>query len=136
MKIYLKYFYLFIALSITLLIVWLSSVPDLCVGQPGTMLDEILTNFAHVPLYALFAGAWGKFVIENGWVYKNPRMRLYMVLALVVFSVTDELHQSFVPGRSASVLDLGLDSIGIILGMTIVKFWQIKENENREFHVP
>jgi hypothetical protein len=33
------------------------------------------------------------------------------------YSLTDELHQLFVPGRTSSVFDSGLDALGAILGM-------------------
>ena len=40
------------------------------------------------------------------------------VLALAaVYGATDELHQSFVPGRDPSWLDLGYDSMGAVLGL-------------------
>jgi hypothetical protein len=38
-------------------------------------------------------------------------------LVAVVFSLTDEYHQSFVPGRHASFADCGIDSIGAALGI-------------------
>ena len=35
------------------------------------------------------------------------------------YAVTDELHQFFVPGRSAQVLDVGIDTAGVIIGIII-----------------
>jgi VanZ family protein len=38
-------------------------------------------------------------------------------LVAVVYSLTDEYHQSFVPGRNASFADCGIDAIGAALGI-------------------
>jgi VanZ family protein len=40
-------------------------------------------------------------------------------LAAALFGVVDELHQSFVPGRHASVLDVGLDAAGAVAGSAL-----------------
>jgi VanZ family protein len=36
------------------------------------------------------------------------------------YSLTDEFHQRFVPGRGPSLVDCGIDTTGAILGMIIV----------------
>ena len=47
-----------------------------------------------------------------GWL----RVALFAVLAGVLWGVLDEIHQAFVPGRSADLLDLVADSVGIVIG--------------------
>jgi len=42
------------------------------------------------------------------------------IIALVV-AVADEIHQAYVPNRNASVIDVLLDVVGIILCMVIIK---------------
>ncbi|MBN8614401.1 MAG: VanZ family protein [Deltaproteobacteria bacterium] len=44
------------------------------------------------------------------------RVALFAVLAGVLWGVLDEIHQAFVPGRSADLLDLVADSVGIVVG--------------------
>jgi VanZ family protein len=39
----------------------------------------------------------------------------------MLFAVSDEIHQSFVPGRTASFMDIGLDLIGILFGLWVFK---------------
>ena len=36
-----------------------------------------------------------------------------------LYAVTDELHQTFVPGRSGQVSDVVLDSAGVLLGILV-----------------
>lgn len=38
----------------------------------------------------------------------------------IVFAMTDEFHQLFVNGRGASIVDIGIDSIGIFLAVVIM----------------
>jgi len=38
-------------------------------------------------------------------------------LLAVLYAMTDEFHQSFVPGRSSGWLDVGIDSFGAMLGL-------------------
>ena len=43
------------------------------------------------------------------------RRFLFVVIICLVYAMSDELHQGFVPGRDSSFIDFGYDSIGIIL---------------------
>ena len=47
------------------------------------------------------------------------------VLLTIAYAVTDEFHQSFVPGRSMDVYDLYADAIGAILGTVVCWAWGI-----------
>ncbi len=44
------------------------------------------------------------------------RILLFVLLFGVLFGLLDEIHQAFVPGRSADVRDLVADSIGVLAG--------------------
>jgi VanZ family protein len=43
----------------------------------------------------------------------------------VAYGVTDEWHQSFVPGRSAELRDLAADAMGALLAAIAVGAWSI-----------
>jgi VanZ family protein len=49
---------------------------------------------------------------------RHPRARVavFAILAGLLWGVLDEIHQAFVPGRSADLLDIVADSIGVTLG--------------------
>jgi VanZ family protein len=50
----------------------------------------------------------------------NSRKALASILLAGLYSLTDEFHQRFVPGRGPSIVDCGFDTIGATLGMVIV----------------
>lgn len=47
---------------------------------------------------------------------------LFAFALAVLYALTDEWHQAFVPGRSASLLDSGVDAIGALVGLSAV-YW-------------
>lgn len=51
--------------------------------------------------------------------YKKKRLFLFTVMTSVVYAILDELHQYFVPGRYMSLLDMGVDSLGILVASAI-----------------
>ena len=112
--------YLSLAIFSTLLIICMSSIPDKTLWGKGSLSEQIISNLAHVPAFALLTFLWLKSFA--GAESKNSIVVFFFILSgLVLFAVSDEIHQSFVPGRTASFMDIGLDLIGIFLG-----FWAFK----------
>jgi len=89
--------------------------------SPGTFgfLHALLRKLAHVIEYAIFAlflyGPPG----EQSQALWRPRRAVICILVAAVYSLTDEFHQLFVPGRHASLLDCGLDTMGASLAMLV-----------------
>lgn len=54
-----------------------------------------------------------------------PGRHLWLVAVVVTaaYGVTDEFHQSFVPGRYPSWLDVAYDVIGAIVGSSVALVW-------------
>ena len=98
----------------------MSSIPDKTLWGSGSLTEQIISNLAHIPAYALITFLWLKSFA--GTESKNNIIAFSLILAgLVLFAVSDEIHQSFVPGRTASFMDIGLDLIGIVLGLWAFK---------------
>jgi VanZ family protein len=47
------------------------------------------------------------------------------VILTSAFGITDEIHQSFTPGRSVELLDWTADTVGALLAVSIYQFWGI-----------
>ncbi|MBC2699130.1 MAG: VanZ family protein [ANME-2 cluster archaeon] len=54
----------------------------------------------------------------------NPFLRKYTVILVlligVLYAITDEMHQSYVPGRSASKADLVADTAGLVFSVIMM----------------
>jgi VanZ family protein len=53
------------------------------------------------------------------------RMAIATVLITTVHGALDELHQSYVPGRSSDIQDVYADSIGGCIGLAVCWVWGI-----------
>jgi VanZ family protein len=91
------------------LIFTLSSIPDLGTGLGGW--DLVLRKIAHAAEYAVL-GALLLRAVGRPWV---------AFAAGTLYAISDEIHQSFVPGRLGSPLDVALDAVGVVAGVLL---WQ------------
>ena len=77
-------------------------------------------KIAHMVLYAVF-GFLLYLTLKNS---SNIALRNYaFIFAIIIgtaYGVSDEFHQSFVPGRTASISDLLADSIGVTIAQALV----------------
>ena len=48
------------------------------------------------------------------------KMAVYSLAFSVIFAVTDEIHQAFVPGRGPALKDVLLDAVGAALGIAVI----------------
>jgi VanZ family protein len=44
----------------------------------------------------------------------------YAALTVILWGVSDEFHQSFVPGRNASALDVVADTFGFVMAVLLL----------------
>ena len=100
---------LIIALLIAIAMFYISSLTFGGIGEKGgTNLLAVLYHILAYFFLALFLG----FALIKG---KYKSLFVIVILFSIFYGITDEIHQYFVPGRSASISDVGLDSIGIML---------------------
>jgi VanZ family protein len=91
----------------------ISSIPDDDTFPGGAIILAYpnLNNFLHIPLFGGLAWFWlGYFKSVCG---TRRAAEIATVVTCGLFSVSDEIHQYFVPGRFASITDILLDLIGI-----------------------
>ena len=56
------------------------------------------------------------------------------IVICLFYAGIDEIHQMFIPGRFAEILDWVADGSGVILGVFLVYFLKIKLNYDLEFN--
>ena len=79
----------------------------------------LVRKLAHLTVYAIFAMLlYGSSEDEHPFDWR-PWRALGCVLLAGAYSLTDEFHQRFVPGRGPSLADCGIDTSGAALGMLV-----------------
>lgn len=85
------------------------------------VLDFIFKKTAHVSEYAIL------FILLFRATKKN--FPLAFVLT-VLYAITDEIHQSFTPGRTPAIYDVGLDSSGAAIAGYVI--WKLKLHQRQK----
>lgn len=57
-----------------------------------------------------------------GWARSRPGPVAWLIAT--AYAATDELHQRFVPGRSGEFIDVLLDSLGALAGVSLYLAWR------------
>jgi VanZ family protein len=78
--------------------------------------DYVVTNIGHVLAYALLAGAL---------VWLPGRKKGWAVVLLSLHAMGTEVGQQWVPERTADLLDVALDHLGIAGGL-LVAWWLVR----------
>ncbi|MGQ9503082.1 MAG: VanZ family protein [Anaerolineae bacterium] len=93
------------------LIFWVSAQSQLP-GLTVTWLDWLLKHSGHFGGYAVLALLWWRVTTQ---FFRNRYVAAALAFAgTFLYAVSDEIHQSFVPGRDASWLDLAIDALGAV----------------------
>ena len=85
-----------------------STLPDLTRGRPD--LQDIVGHFT---VYAILA-------LLGRWALRGSGVRhatLWALALTVLYGVSDEYHQSFVPGRYPDPFDLATDAVGAAVAL-------------------
>ena len=103
----------------SLALIWMALIFALSarstIPEPFGITTELTAIAGHLASYAVLAALlW--WAIEP--MHLTPQQRFWVALVgAVAYGLTDEWHQSFVPGRDASILDVGVDGVGAVGGL-------------------
>lgn len=79
-----------------------------------------LRSYGHAVLYAGFGVV--VFLFCGGLTKKQHTRILLSILICLIFSLLDEFHQTFVPGRDCELKDLIMDAVGYLSTILICAF--------------
>lgn len=98
-----------------LLIFGASSLPASRVPYLGEI-DVLVKKFGHAIGYALLALAY--YIALPTRLSRGYRALMALFMA-ILFALSDEYHQSFIEGRTSSIRDVAIDSIGAAVALLI-----------------
>ncbi len=92
-----------------------STLPDLTGGWP-----EIQDIVGHFAAYGVLALLW-RWALAGAGV---RRAGLWAFVAAVLYGISDEFHQSFVPGRHPDLFDILTDAAGAAVTLAVER-WRV-----------
>jgi VanZ family protein len=108
------------------LIFFLSSRSKL--PKPSGISSSVEAITGHFTVYAVLAVLVAFALADTG--LSTSRRLVVAFLFAVVYGVSDEFHQSFVPGRDPDPFDLMIDAIGAVTGLVVLAFierWRLTQ---------
>ncbi len=113
--------YWFLTFGYMGLIFYLSSINSIKLPRLDIGFDKVVHLIAYMPLAFLFFLA-----IHTSGGRKYVFLTAFLLAGL--YGISDEIHQSFVPGRDASIGDVIADCLGGIIGCLAANFTKMKVN--------
>lgn len=92
-------------------IFWQSSYPGI-ISEPLFPYDDKVLHFIVYGLLAFLCVRW--LSVES---FSPKRVKTAAIIFTILFGLSDEIHQSFVPERYASGFDLLADAVGAFAGV-------------------
>jgi len=78
--------------------------------------EHLVRKAAHVFEYLIL----GMLLLSGFFSQKKPgKSVIYSLLIGALYAASDETHQIFIPGRTASPLDVAIDTVGVLAGITL-----------------
>jgi len=95
------------------LIFRLSAIPSCQIPKGFPFCDLLLHIFEYLPFGFLVCKA----IRNTNTSLSARKVFVASLLTVILYAVSDELHQLFVPGRCASVWDFASDAVGAFIGI-------------------
>jgi VanZ family protein len=90
------------------------------------MIHGLLRKAGHISEYFLLGLLFFHAFRSNSLQKWRFHWTIYSIIGVVFYAVSDEFHQIFVSSRTASLIDVGIDSAGGILSqIAIILRWKI-----------
>lgn len=81
--------------------------------------ERIIRKIAHFSIYTLV----GFLLMALFSTYENIKRKYQIYISAIIgilYAISDEIHQSFTPGRGPKITDVFIDSLGVFFGMAVI----------------
>src|ERR1041385_8243217 len=86
----------------------------------------LMRKAGHLTEYAILATLAARAFRRSSHRFITQHWFKLSLLLAMLYSLSDEFHQSFVPSRTASIHDSLIDSAGALIALTVIWFWRRK----------
>jgi VanZ family protein len=112
------------------LLIWL--FPDIS-EESLAFAHFIVRKLAHLTEYAILGLLAARAFTTSSREGLRRRWFLYAGLLVIIYALSDELHQRFVPARTGSIYDSLIDITGGFIALSLVAAWRrVKKREEKE----
>ena len=84
------------------------------------LIHFIIRKCGHFAEYAVFASLATRAFKTSSRDFLRDHWFVASLLLVIVYSLSDEFHQSFVPSRAASIYDSIIDSVGGLMALSLL----------------
>lgn len=92
----------------------------------------ILRKAAHFSLYAFLAVLCFIVIYEINHSIKKSTLMSFIIIS--IYACMDEIHQIFIPGRNAQLIDVFIDCIGGVVGLAIINVFFILRRKFKKLY--
>ncbi|MBN1192448.1 MAG: VanZ family protein [Coriobacteriia bacterium] len=103
-------------------VAWMALIYRLS-ALPGSTVPGRFTTIGHFGLYAVLGGLY---LLSLPQTSRPWHAAMIAVLLASLYGLTDEFHQSFVPGRMPDVTDWIVDTVGALAAVSIVQLARMR----------
>lgn len=81
-------------------------------------IEHIVRKLAHFSIYTVI----GLLLMSLMSTYRIKQKNRIIISAVIglLYAISDEIHQAFIPGRGPQIGDVGIDFSGVVVGMCMV----------------
>ena len=105
-----------------------TDLPQEEIDHLAEIIDGPVRKIAHMTEYALLAISL--FIPFTLYQLKNMQRIALVICICISYACIDEFHQTFVNNRSGSIKDVLIDSIGVLVAVSLAQLY-ISSNSNR-----
>ena len=97
-------------------------------SEKVVLIHALIRKLAHVFEYFILGLLLFRAFRGHATDWWTWRWFLFTSIVVLLWAAGDEYHQSFVPTRTASIIDVGIDMVGGILGAIVSALWHRYRN--------
>lgn len=94
-----------------------NNMSDIEIEELVELLQTPARKLAHFSIYAI--GGIISYSLVNQYNIKLKKKIILSFGICLIYAITDEVHQAFIPDRSSQISDVLIDSLGALLGIAM-----------------